>query len=250
MFGVASKPKTKNDNVSSIRPAKSPAKPQGRERLAHFDEQLALARQAIGEMEQKIERLQGIVSDADVHHKALQAAIEADNGKSLAGYAAGDVPAHSSIARLVLLADNSKRAATAASAALPGAIAQLENARAQLLALGEERANELNRVLTTLGDLEADDYRKCFERLGILHDKLAGFAAVAEVSHGDVQLIVENLKAPRFAFPSMRAHVDADPFLRHSPSSLTVSESSRKWTAIRERLSADANADVNDILLG
>jgi hypothetical protein len=248
MLGVQSKPKTKHDNVSSIRPAKSP--PAGRDRLKHFDEQISLAKTAIVEIESKIECLQEIVSGADVHHKALQACIEADNGRSLSDYSAGKVAADSSIARLVLLADNSKRAATAAQSALPSAIAQLEDANRQLLDLGEQRAQELNRVLTTLGDLEADEYRKTFEKLGRLHDQLVGFANVAQSSLGDIQLILDPLRAPRFQFPSMRGHIDSDPFLRHQPSSLTVSESSRKWSEIRERLSADANADVNDLLIG
>jgi hypothetical protein len=247
MFNRSVQKSKPREVVSNARPTKPPV---GRERLSHFDGEIVKAKQAIAEMEQKIERLQGVVSDAEVHHKALQAAIESDNGKSLAGYAAGDVPTDSSIARLVLLADNSKRAATAASAALPSANAQLENASQQLLALEEQRVAELNRVLTNLGDIDADEYRKTFEKLGRLHDKLVGFADVSQASHGDIRLIDDPLRAPRFQFPSMRGHVDADPFLRHSPSSVTVAESSRRWAEVRERLSADALADVNDLLVG
>jgi hypothetical protein len=243
MLGVQSKPKT---NVSSIRPAKP--KPQGRDRLVHFDEQIGLAKQAIVELEQTIERFEGIIADAETNHRSLQAAIEADNGRALSDYSAGKVDADSSIARLVLLADNSKRAASAASAALPSANAQLENARAQLLELGEQRAAEMNRVLTMLGDFDAQEYQKAFDRLCRYHDRLAGFASVAQASHGDIQLIIDPLRTPRFAFPSMRGHIDSDPFLRHKPSDLTVAESAQKWTAVRERLSADASADVADLL--
>jgi hypothetical protein len=249
MFGNrVEKTKHKNENVTSIRPAKS--KPQGRDRLIHFDQEIEKAKQAIVEMSEKIERLQEIVAGADVHHKNLQACIEQDNGRSLSDYSAGKLDADAPIARLVLLADNSKRASTAASAAVPSAIAQLENAQAQLLELGEQRAQELNAVLTMLGDLDADEYRKTFERLGLLSDKLRGFAAVSQMSHGDIELISEPLKAARFAFPSMRGHIDSDPFLRHKPSDLTVRQSAQKWTEIRERLSADANCDVNDLLIG
>lgn len=238
--------KSKPEKISS-RPAKAP--PAGRERLLHFDQEITKAKQ-VAELEQKIERLQEIVSGADVHHRTLQACIESDNGRALSDYSAGKVAADSSIARLVLLADNSKRAASAAQAALPSANAQLDNARAQLLELGEQRAAELNRVLMSLGDLDADEYRKTFEKLGRLHDKLVGFSNVAQVSHGDIQLIIEPLTAARFAFPSMPGHIDADPFLRHKPSDLTVVEAAQKWTAIRERLSTDALADVNDLLIG
>jgi hypothetical protein len=236
-----------SEPVKASRPVKKPA---GRERLIYSDEQIGLAKQAIAELEQKIERLEEIVSSADVHHRSLQACIEADNGRSLADYSAGDVPADSSIGRLVLLSDNSRRAAIAASAALPSAIAQLVNAKSQLYELGEQRAQEMHRVLIALGDLDAQAYRKAFDQMCRLHDQLVGFASVAQVNLGDVQLAVVPLATPRFAFPSIGGHVDSDPYLRHTPSSLTVSESGRKWTEVRERLSADANADVNDLLVG
>ena len=223
---VQSKPKIKDDNVSSIRPAvKTPA---GRERLAAISQEIEKAKTAISELEQKIERLEGIVSDADVHHKALQAAIELDNGRALSDYSAGKVDADSSIARLVLLADNSKRAATAATSALPSASAQLENAKSQLFGLEEQRVAELNRVLTMLGDIDAREYQAAFDKMCRLHDKLVGFASVAQASLGDVQLIVDPLKTPRFQFPSMQGHADSDPFLRHQVSSLTVSECSEE----------------------
>ena len=84
MFSVQKKSK---DNVSSIRPAvKTPA---GRERLKHFDDEIGRAKQAVVELEQRIERCESIIKDADVNHRALQNAIEGDNGKSLADYSAG-----------------------------------------------------------------------------------------------------------------------------------------------------------------
>jgi hypothetical protein len=250
MFNRGTTKAKTSDSVSSINSRPTVKKPPaGRERLVHFDSEIKTAQTVISELETKIERLNEIVASADAHHRALQAHIEQDNGRSLSDYSEGKVEADSSIARLVLLADNSKRASTAASAALPTAMAQLENARSQLLDLGEQRAAELNRVLTSLGDLEADEYRKTFEKLGMLHDKLVGFSNVSQMSLGDIQLTTAPMSAPRFQFPSMRASVDADPYLRHSPSSLTVMQSAQKWTEIRSRLSENALADVNDLLI-
>jgi capsid protein len=120
---VQKKPK---EIVSISRPVKPQA---GRERLAHFDEQIGLAQNAIAEFEQRIVRLESIVVDAAAAAKALQAAVEADNGKSLADYSAGNVPPDSNIAKLVMTSDNSGRAATAAKAALPNAQAQLRKCK-------------------------------------------------------------------------------------------------------------------------
>jgi hypothetical protein len=230
--------------VSNARPVKPPV---GRERLQHFDDQIGLAKQAIAEIEERISRFEGIITDADGAHKALQAAIESDNGKALADYSSGNVPADSTIARLVMVEHNSARAATAAKASLPTAHAQLENARGQLHDLGEQRVAELNRTLSLLGDVQARAYRDAFESMCLLHDQLAGFASVAQASHGDIQLIIDPVKTPRFAFPSL-GNADADPFLRHQVSSHTVTESARAWSAVRARLEADALADVSDLI--
>ena len=46
-----------------------------------------------------------------------------------------------------------------------------------------------------------------------LHDRLVGYAAVAENNQGEIYLIHEPLKANRFALPSMGEDMTADPFL-------------------------------------
>ena len=248
MFGVQSKPKTKHDNVSNIRPvAKPPAKPpQGRERLKHFDEQLSLARQALSELQQRVERCEGIIADADVNHRALQSAITADGGKDLANYSAGLAEEGSIISKLVLAADNSGRASTAAKASLPSAHAALEDVQQQIVALTDERAVEMHRVLLSLGDVEAQQYQAAFDKLCHIYDRLTGVASIIEANIGDVMLTTDSVKIPRFQFPSS-GHPDADIFLRHKPSSLTVSEAARQYTQVRERLENDALADLSDL---
>ena len=241
MFSVQKKSK---DNVSSIRPAvKTPA---GRERLKHFDDEIGKAKQAVVELEQRIERCESIIKDADVNHRALQNAIEGDNGKSLADYSAGKVPDDSTIAKLVLAADNSGRAAVAARASLPGANAQLENAQAQILALKEERAAELKRVLMNIGDVTAREYQSAFDTLGRLHDELVGVASILEDNIGDIWRIQEPLVACRFAFPSTGDSL-SDPFVRHRISDLTSGEAARRFAAIKARLEENAMADISDL---
>ena len=56
-------------------------------------------------------------------------------------------------------------------------------------------------------------YEKAFKETCWLHDKLIDNANVAQSTIGDIQLIVENPKIPRFAFPSL-GNTDADPFHR------------------------------------
>jgi DNA repair exonuclease SbcCD ATPase subunit len=243
MFNRVASTKTKpSEKIQSIQPKPTPA---GRERLSHFDSEAKKAEAAISELDQRINRLESIILDADVAHRALQSQIESDNGASLANYAAGSVPADSAITKLVVAADNTKRAAAAAHAALPGANAQLENARTQLASLGEQRAAELKRVLAMLGDVTAREYQATFDALGKLYDKLVAYASVAEDNVGDVWRIQEPLVACRF---SVTGDSLSDPFLRHRISDITVSESSRRWAAVKDRLAADANADVSDLL--
>jgi hypothetical protein len=69
-----------------------------------------------------------------------------------------------------------------------------------------------------------------------------------ESNQGDLRLIQEPLKTVRFALPSM-GNMDADPFLRHQISDLTVGESARTWSEVRDRLEAEANADLSDLMI-
>jgi hypothetical protein len=224
-----------------------PAKPEGRERLRHIDREVSKAHDAVAELEKRVERLKSIIADADTHHRTLQLAIAADSGLALARYSEGNADADSDIAKLVNLADTSAKAATVARAALPHTETMLNDARSQIPALAEQRNAELNRVVALLADADAQAYRKSFEEMCRLHDCLVGYAQVAQASIGDVQLIIDAVKTPRFALPSM-GNSDADPFLRHRVNEFTVNASAKSWTAVRERLEADADADLTDLI--
>jgi hypothetical protein len=229
--------------VTSLRSPKT----VGRERLRFIDGEVSKAKEAVADLENRIERFESIISDADANHRALQLAIANDGGKALAEYAAGKAGADSEIAKLVTLEDSSRKAATAAKAALPGTESMLNNARAQLPRLAEERVAELNRVVARLADADARAYQKAFEEMCRLHDRLVGYASVAQATIGDIQLIIDPVKTPRFALPSM-GNSDADPFLRHSVNELTVNAAAKSWAAVRQRLEDDAEADLSDLI--
>jgi hypothetical protein len=244
MFSVSKKtPRGESSAVVRSKPGAV-----GRERLRHFDGEANKAKSAVADLERNIERLESIITDADASHRALQLAIVNDGGVALASYSAGAASADSEIAKLVMAAENSARAATAAKAALPHAQASLDNARGQVIMLGEERNAELNRVIAVLADSDARAYQKAFEEMCRLHDRLVGYASVVEGNQGDVRLIIDPLKTPRFALPSL-GNQDADPFLRHrTPNDIVVSDAAKTWSTVRDRLGADVDADLGDLI--
>jgi len=245
-LSVASKSKP-TEKASSVRRSKPEA--AGRERLKHLDSETQKAKEAVVEFEQRVQRLESIISDAETAHRVLQQAIAADGGKALEDYAAGLTKGDDEISKLVMTAEQTARAETAARAALPTAQASLENVRAQVIVLGEERALELNRVLSLLADDEARAYKRAFENLGRAHDRLCGWSSVAEMNQGDIRLTQAPLAVPRFASPSL-GNADADPFLRHQVNQLDIGDAARMWKEIRGRLELDAGADISDLIGG
>jgi hypothetical protein len=238
---------TKPTSTSSVR--KSKPEPVGRDRLKHLDAETKKAKDAVADYEQRVRRLEQIIVDADAAHTVLQQAIAADGGKALEDYASGNAPGDSEIARLVMTSEQSARAAVASKAALPTAIAALDNIQMQIIVLGEERGFELNRVIAMLADDEARAYQRAFDELGRRHDRLVGYANVAQMNEGDIRLIIDPLKTPRFASPSLGG-IDSDPFIRHQPNPLDISDAARMWEAVRGRLEHDAGADINDLITG
>jgi type VI protein secretion system component VasK len=239
---VEKNPRSESSGASVTKPK------QGRERLQHFADEIVRAHNAIEDLEQRVARFGAIITESEVTHRALQDAINADGGIALAAYSAGQTKPNDAISKLVSHAKSSGEAAAAAKTALPHTESLLENARSQLISLVEQKNAELNRVVATLADVDARKYQEAFALLGKYHDRLVGYAAMAEGNQGDVRLIQDPLKTVRFALPSM-GNMDADPFLRHQISDLTVGESARKWSEVRHRLQSDANADLTDLVV-
>jgi hypothetical protein len=226
---------------------------QGRERLRHFSEGISKAHEAIEDLEQRIARFESIITEAQVAHKALQAVVHEDGGRSLSDFSSGKTAPDDKISQLVAVAKASREAALAASDALPYTREALDNARKQLAQLGLDKAAELNRVVAALADEDAQKYWQAFQNLGRLHDQLVGYSYVAgqnlmagEAVH--VRLTTEPLTAPRFIMPSLGSS-DSDPELRYSSNQFAVDQAARKWSAVRERLDADDSCDINDLLI-
>jgi hypothetical protein len=238
------KPKGENLGTTSLKPTSTHL--PGRERLRHFETHITEAHRAIEDLEHRVARFGSIIVESEAAHRKLQDAINADGGKSLAAYSAGQTEPNDEINGLVALAKSSGEAAAAAKIALPRTESLLANARSQLTELINRKAAEVARVLATLADRDAQAYQRAFSTACILHDRLAGFASVAEGNIGDIRLIIDPIKMPRFALPSM-GNRDADPFLRHQPSDLTVTASARRWSEIRSRLEANCDADISDL---
>jgi hypothetical protein len=219
----------------------------GRERFRFVDGELKRAIEAIADLEARVTRLGAIISEAESNQRNLQGAIQADGGIALAEFSAGKADPDSDIARLVTLAESSQKAANAAKVALPSTEAMLENARAQAADLREKRNSELNLVLANIADADAKAYERSFNECCRLHDRLVGYSQVAQSNIGDVRLTTSNPTVPRFALPSL-GNSDADPYLRHRGSELTVAESARTWATVRQLLEADVNADISDLI--
>jgi chromosome segregation ATPase len=183
---------------------------QGREKLKHFADEICKAHNAIEDLEQRIARLTAIIIESNGAERALQDAINADGGIALAAYSSGQTKPTDDISKLVAHAKSSGEAAAAAKTALPHTESLLDNARSQLISLAEQKNAELNRVLASMADLDAQAYEKAFNLACTYHDKLAGYASVAQNNVGEVHLIFEAPKMPRFALPSL-GNSDADP---------------------------------------
>jgi hypothetical protein len=237
-----------NPEASSVTPIKKTQ--VGRERLKNFEEQIALAHNAIEDLEQRIARFDAIVDEAKGAERELQDIINSDGGVALAAFAAGLAKPNDPIVKLIAHAKSSAEAADAAKVAPPRTQSMLEDVRAQLVALITDKNTEINAVLASLADIDGQAYSKAFDELCILHDRLVGYSETAQSTLGDLRLTTEPLRAPRFVLPSMGGS-DHDPFLRHSPggSSLTIAASAKRWSEIKSRLENDATADVNDLLV-
>jgi hypothetical protein len=252
LFGNQAKPsKLRGESPGAISPSKKTPVP-GRERLQHFSAGIKKAQEAIEDLQQRIDRFEGLIAGAQVAQKNLQAVIHADGGKTLSDFSSGLTNSNDPINSLVALAKTTREASIAAADALPYTREALDNARDQLAALETEKSQELNKVVARLADFAAEKYWQAFQTLGRLQDELIGYSncAAQNLMAGEpihVRLTTEPLTAPRFILPSLGSE-DSDPELRYSPNHFAQEEAARKWNAVRERLDADDGANIDDLL--
>src|SRR5205814_563438 len=116
------------------------------------------------------------ITDADAAHAALQEAVAADGGVSLAAYALGNA-SDQPIAKLIMHEENTSKAAGAARAALPNAQAMLADARAECSRLERDKENAGLAYLRGRADEVALSYKRAFDLLCTTHDQLVGISA-------------------------------------------------------------------------
>jgi hypothetical protein len=238
---------------SSKKPVEVKAKPAkpiaGRERLHFFDAELAKAHSAVSDLEQRVATLENIGVEAVAADKALQLFIHGDGGvAALAAHSEGKTNPDDQISKLLGAAKATAEAATPAKIALPLAIDALEKSRAEVIRLEHERSTEIGRCMIRLVDNKAAQYKRAFEEVCRLHDELAGFATVSSSNAGEILLISEELKVPRFGLPSLACVNDFDPFLRRRGDAYTVDQSAKAWAQVRERLESNVDADLSDLI--
>jgi hypothetical protein len=247
---IFQKEKTKKTGAAST-PAKASNAPliPSRDRLLFVAGELAKAESVVSDLAARVERLEGIISDAASANETLQAAIAQDGGVALSEFAAGTAK-DDAMARLVIEEENKRKAAVAAKSALPKASADLEAARAEVLRLGEAKSAEIGEFLMMKADGLARKYHAAFVELCRLHDELTGFALGIDSAVGDVVMVFEALKVPRFNLPSLKTSAEYDPFLRHKPATHIVESAAATWRAGRARLELNVNDDLDDLVGG
>jgi hypothetical protein len=217
---------------------------QGRERLANFCAQIEAAEHVIGELTEHVARLKTVVVEADAASRALQAAIAADGGVELAKYSRGEASPDDAISKLVRHERTSNDASVAAKAGLPHTETLLAAARQQLVALTNERHVEVGRVIANLASSDVAAYEASFQETCRLHDRLVGFARVSQNNAGEIHILEEPPKIARFA---VHGDPNAAPFYNHQTSAHVVEQSAKRWSEIRLRLEANADADLSDL---
>jgi hypothetical protein len=246
MFNRVAKNKSHGSHHGTITsPINKPPR-QGRERLVHFGVEIEAAERVIGELTEHVTRLNAIVVEAEVASRALQNAISLDGGIELSRYSSGQSQPDDAISKLVSHSQTSGDAATAAKAGLPHAESLLATAKQQLASLNVQRHAEVMRVVELLADQDARSYQKAFDACCLWHDRMAGYAQATEGNIGDTRLIIDVLKVPRYALPSMGDSL-ADPFLRHHSSPHVIDQSAKRWLDIKAQLEANPNTDVSDL---
>jgi hypothetical protein len=248
---IFQKDKTKKTGTAST-PAKASTAPMipSRDRLLFVAGELAKAQAVVADLEARVARLDTIIADADLASAELQQAIAADGGESLGLYASGQAGGDSEISKMILAEETASRAAVAAKSALPKATSDLEAARAEVVRLGEAKSVEIGEYLMMKADGLARKYHQAFAELCRLHDEITGFALGIDSAVGEVAMVIEPVKVPRFNLPSLKTSAEYDPFLRHTPSSHIVESAAATWRAGRARLELNVNDDLDDLIGG
>jgi hypothetical protein len=223
----------------------------GRDRLRAAADALQKAQACVKDLEQRLNRLNTIVSDADAAHGALQAAIAADGGVALERYGNGQA-GNEPIAALIAAKENTARAARAAKAALPSVEAMLAKARAEVTRLEGVKFDAMIVYLKTRASSEHRAFVQSFNALCKSYDTLCGIAVALDAT-GHSEMMTSGLplpiKVPGFNMGTGAAHGPSETVtMFHGPNETTINNATSDWIRARERLMENAEADLHDLI--
>lgn len=226
------------------------AGPDGRERLRFFADELVKANEAVAELEVRLNRLTGIIHDADLAHATLQQAIAEDGGLALAEYAAGKAQ-DDDMAQLVQAKETTAKAAAAARDALPNVQDMLSRARNEVTRLEQLKQDAALQYLKQRADHVALQYKRIFSALCRSHDQLVGISAALSATGqhgGEIRMSTTPMQVPRFDLPSVADPNEFLPTMTHQPAENAVYDATASWLEARNRLSQDAEAELDDLI--
>jgi hypothetical protein len=207
---------------------------------------LSKAKECVADLETRANRLTAIVADADAANAALQAAITADGGLALEAYGAGNA-SDQPIARLVSGRETTARAASAAREALPGVQDMLAKSRAEEVRLESARFDAVIVYLKMQASDEHKTFVRAFRDLCDSYDALCGIAvALAATGHSDMMTTGHPMpiQVANFNMGTGPAHGPSERMvMQHN-----VADAKIAWMQARERLLADADASLDDLV--
>lgn len=223
----------------------------GRERLRAAAKALGEAQACVADLETRLGRLGTIMGDADAAHEALQAAITADGGVALERYGNGQA-ANEPIAALIATKENTARAASAAKAALPSVEDMLSKARAEVTRLEGVKFDALIVYLKTRANDEHRAFLKSFNAMCKSYDTLCGIAvALSATGHSDMMTsgAPMPIKVPGFNMNNGPGFGPSEPVtMARGADEDAIARTTADWMKARERLSSDADADIDDLI--
>jgi hypothetical protein len=151
------------------------------------------------------------------------------------------------IGKLVAAADYKGKKAAAARATMPGVQSQLAAARAEVMRLDHEREKAVLEYLTMRANEAA---AKIFAALCRQHDSLVGISAALSSGDfgGEIAMVTTPLVVPNFNLPALSNGAEYFATLTHLATERTVQDASSAWFAARNRLNANPEAEIDDLI--
>jgi hypothetical protein len=212
--------------------------------LRDFAKQRDAARARVIAIEDEVERLEMVVREGAKVAATLQSDIAADGAVGIAAIVSGSAQPNGAMTALIAI----ELSARAAQARLPVAQAELAQAK-----VARERAEvETMRAGRNLMMIEAGkigaEYREHFNALARLHDQMLGISYGMPPTETLGQEIHNS--AVGFEIPAFNMGGAYSVTMRHIPDERAVAGEMRRWTAAREAVIENPDADFRAILDG